>query len=450
MNYITRHAKLKKRKATAPQIIALGFIALILCGTLLLNTTIASKTGQRVGFLTALFTATSSVCVTGLTVVNISQTYSGFGHTVILLLIEMGGLGFMTVSTALAIILRRRITYKDRIRLREQMNVTSSQGIINFLITVLKFTLTVEGVAALLLATRLIPRYGWAKGAWYAIFHAVSAFCNAGIDLFGSSLMGFQYDPIVTITIALTIITGGLGFVVWKDILDKKTRIRRYQLQTKVVLSMTLILIGAGTLIFSLLEWNNPGTIGAIQGPGKLMAAAFQSVSARTAGFNSVNIGNLTDASAFFMIILMFIGAGSGSTGGGVKINTFGVLFYTTLSVIKGYEDVNIFGRRLSSDIIRKSITIFLTCLFLVVSVIFLISMIEDFHFMQISFEVVSAFGTVGSSQGITPLLKPITQLIIITTMFIGRLGPLTLIYALTTKITPRNYRNAEGHINVG
>lgn len=213
---------------------------------------------------------------------------------------------------------------------------------------------------------------------------------------------------------------------------------------------MTLILIGAGTLIFSLLEWNNPGTIGAIQGPGKLMAAAFQSVSARTAGFNSVNIGNLTDASAFFMIILMFIGAGSGSTGGGVKINTFGVLFYTTLSVIKGYEDVNIFGRRLSSDIIRKSITIFLTCLLLVVSVIFLISMIEDFHFMQISFEVVSAFGTVGSSQGITPLLKPITQLIIITTMFIGRLGPLTLIYALTTKITPRNYRNAEGHINVG
>ncbi|NLY09790.1 MAG: Trk family potassium uptake protein [Tissierellia bacterium] len=432
-----------------PQVLAIGFFALIAIGTVLLNTPFASRNGASVGWLNALFTATSATCVTGLTVVNTASTYTSFGHFIIMLLIQAGGLGFMTMSTLLALFLRRKITYKDRLVIREQMNVDTSAGIVRFIINVLKFTFIVEGVCALLLSTRFIPRFGITKGLWFSIFHSISAFCNAGFDLFGNSLLDFNNDWIVLLTISSAIIIGGLGFVVCMDILTRK-RYKRLHLQAKLVLTMTGILILAGTVAFLVLEWNNPGTLGELNGSSKLLGAIFQSVTARTAGFNSIDLSKFNDSSSFFMIMLMFIGAGSGSTGGGIKITTFGVIFFTFLSVIRGYEDVNLFGRRLSEGVIRKSITIAMAAMFVVMGTMFAISLLESFKFIQIAFEVVSAFATVGVSQGITPTLHVISKLLIIITMFIGRLGPLTMIYVFNTKVVPKNYRNAEGQISVG
>ncbi len=448
MENIKVNKKLQDR-LKPPQMLAAGFAFLILVGTLLLNTSYATKTGEQIGLLNALFTATSATCVTGLTVVNTAETFSDFGHLVIIILIQMGGLGFMTMSSLLAVILRRKITYRDRLTIKEQLNLDTRTGLVRFVIYVAKITFIIEAVTALALSFRFVPEFGFEKGLWYSVFHGISAFCNAGFDLFGNSLMNYQDDVLVNVAISLAIIIGGLGFVVYQDIIYKK-KFKRFHLQSKIVLSMTAALLIVGTLVFLVLEWSNPSTIGGESIKNKVIGAFFQSVTARTAGFNTVELSFLRDSSAFFMMVLMFIGASSGSTGGGLKVTTFSVIALTTYSVIKGNEDVHVFGRRLSADTIKKSVAIAMACLIVVVVTIFVLTMLESAQFITLSYEVVSAFATVGVSQGITAALRPISKFIIILTMYVGRLGPLTLIYVFNTKGTPKKYRYAEGHISVG
>lgn len=444
-----RKARALKNRLSPPQVLALGFGFLILVGTVLLNMPWSTLTGERIGYLNALFTATSATCVTGLTVVNTAHTFSNFGHVVILMLIQAGGLGFMTMSTLLALFLRKKISFKDRLVIKEQLNVYTDKGLVKFIIYVVRITLIIELLVAALLSISFIPKFGLGRGIWFSVFHSVSAFCNAGFDLLGNSLIDFQHDPLVNLAISGAIIIGGLGFVVYVDLLERKS-FRRLHVQSKIVLLMTGVLLLVGALGFLVMEWANPGTLGTMTVGNKVMASFFQSVTARTAGFNTIELSYLRDSSAFLMIILMFIGASSGSTGGGLKLTTFSVILFTAISVIRGEEDVNIFARRIPDHIIRKSVAIAMACLGLVLFVTFALTLLEDFKFISLSYEVVSAFATVGVSQGITPLLKPISKLLIVLTMYIGRLGPLTMIYAFNTKVKPKNYRNAEGQISVG
>lgn len=432
--------KLRSRIHLKPvQILVGGFALVILVGSILLNLPIASRSGESVGYLNALFTSTSAVCVTGLVVVETGSTFSIFGQIVIIALIQFGGLGLMTCATFLFMILRKRITLKERLVMQEALNESGLQGLVKLTRSILIMTLTVELVGAALLSTRLVPYYGFAKGLYYSFFHSISAFCNAGFDVFGTgqSLMPFREDFMINFTIMALIIIGGLGFTVILEA-NNKRRFNRLSLQAKVVLSMSALLIVLGTLVIAVLEWNNPGTLGA-EGMNpfeKIMAAMFQSVSARTAGYATVDQAALMPASKFFTVILMFIGASPASTGGGIKTTTIAVLILLVISVIRGKREIEIFGKSLSWGTITRAVTIALLALVLVVGVTMVISMIElglgdpmvaHGGLEDVLFESVSAFGTVGLSANLTPFLGTVSRILLILTMFIGRLGPMTL-----------------------
>lgn len=429
----------------------MGFATIILLGTLLLTLPISNTTGKPLAFIDALFTATSATCVTGLVVQDTGTFFSTFGQVVIIMLIQVGGLGFMTMATLFAFVLKRKISLRDRLLLQEAMNQGSMEGIVRLIRKVLLFSLMIEGSAAILLTVRWAVDMPFGKALYFGIFHAISMFNNAGFDLFGDfrSLTGYVYDPIVNFVVMFLIVSGGIGFIVLSDMVDfRKTR--RISLHSKVVLSMTAFLIVFGAIVIFVFEYSNPRTLGSLNWGGKILGSLFQSVTPRTAGANTLDLGNMRQASQFFMIILMFIGASPGSTGGGIKTTTFTLIIGAVISMLRGRDDIVLFRYRFAQERIFKALTITLVALLLVMSVAMILSTTEDSSFLMILYETTSAFGTVGLSMGLTTHLTLAGKILISLTMFAGRLGPLTLAYALGPKKGKELYRHPEGKIIIG
>ncbi|QXM07350.1 TrkH family potassium uptake protein [Crassaminicella indica] len=405
-------------------------------GGILLSLPIASKSGHSVGFINAIFTATSAVCVTGLVVVDTATHWTVFGQTVIILLIQIGGLGFMSMATFFALIFGKRITLRERLVMQEALNQFNIAGIVRLTKYILITTFTIEGIGAVLLSFKFIPIYGVSKGIGLSIFHAISAFCNAGFDLIGNfrSLTPFADDFLINMVISFLIITGGLGFTVIVEVLQKR-KFSKFSLHTKLVLYITGILLLVGFIAVFILEYNNPETLGKLTLKGKILGAFFHSVTPRTAGFNTLPTDKLTTATIFMTMVFMFIGGSSGSTAGGVKTTTAGVIIFTIINIIKGKEDTEVFNRRIPREIINRSLAVIGIAMVLVIIVTMILSITEAGHsFMEIFFEVTSAFGTVGLSLGMTPSLSIIGKIVISLTMFAGRVGPMTIALALAKK----------------
>lgn len=443
--------KFRMIELNPPRVLALGFAGLILLGAILLNLPIATKTGESIGFINSLFTSASAVCVTGLVVVNTGEYWSLFGQIIIICLIQMGGLGFMTMATLVALILGKKITLKERLVIKEQLNQESMSGLVKLTKYVIFSTLSIEGIGAVLLSIRFIPIYGFVKGLWFGIFHSISAFCNAGFDITGNSIVPFVGDIIINLTISFLIIIGGLGFSVYIDITRNK-KFKRLSLHSKLVVMISIVLIVVGMILVYIIEWNNPGTLKYLSGEEKVVASFFQSVVPRTAGFNSIDISKIKDTSAFIMIILMFIGGSPGSTAGGIKTTTFGAIVLTTLTVIKGNKDIEAYKKTIPHEIIYRSLAIATVGLFLVIVVSMLLTITEDATFLDLLFETTSAFGTVGLTRGVTPNLSTFGKIIITLTMYSGRVGPLTMAFAFAKiqKTRGANYKYSEENILVG
>ncbi|MCY9665151.1 TrkH family potassium uptake protein [Paenibacillus alginolyticus] len=442
-------------RLTPPQILVLGFAAIIFLGAGLLTLPFASATGHSIAFIDALFTATSATCVTGLVVVDTGSAYTMFGQIVIVSLIQIGGLGFMTMSTLIAFAFRKKITLKERLVLQEAFNQGSMEGIVRLIRKVIIYSLSIEAIAAVIFTIRWTFDFGFTKALYFGIWHAISMFNNAGFDLFGTvdapfvSFTGYVNDFVVNFVAMALIVLGGIGFIVMSDLMDFKIK-KRLSLHSKVVLSMTGFLIVFGAIIIFIFEYTNIRTMGSLDLGGKILASFFQSVAPRTAGPNTVDIGALRQASQFFIVILMFIGASPGSTGGGIKTTTFTILISAIVTMIRGKEDIVIFRYRLAKDRILKAITLTMMALFLVIIVTMLLSTTEDAQLLKILFEVTSAFGTVGLTMGLTPELTTFGKILISLTMFAGRLGPITLAYALQPKQEKELYRHPEGKITIG
>jgi trk system potassium uptake protein TrkH len=426
-------------KITYVRIIAVGYMTVILIGTLLLLLPPATRAGESTGIPTALFTATSATCVTGLVVVDTATHWTAFGQTVILLMIQIGGLGFMTLGVLLALILRRRISLRTRGILQESMNYMQLGGVIRLVKITFWGTFLFEGCGAVLLAVRFIPVFGIAKGILYGIFHSVSAFCNAGFDLMGgysgkySSFVEFHGDVLINCVLMALVILGGLGFFVWSDLKKNGCRWKRYMLHTKITLFTTVLLLVAGTILYFLFE--NDNLLAQMSGKDKFLAALFSSVTARTAGFNTIDTGGLTGASKLLTMLLMFIGGSPGSTAGGIKTVTALVLVAYVWSNLRESKGVNMFQRRLDDDVIRKaSNVVVLSMLMAVVSVIFICFIQPYLPVEDVMFEVFSAIGTVGMSTGLTRDLSTASRIVIILLMYCGRIGSMSFALSFTER----------------
>lgn len=440
----------KKKKLTPVRILALGFFAVIMTGSLLLMLPISSKTGAITPFIDAFFTATSAVCVTGLVTLNTAEHWTYFGTTVIMLLIQIGGLGFMSFATLFALILGKKITLKDRLIMQEAMNTFSLQGLVKLAKYILMFTFAVEGIGALFLSTTFIPDYGIGKGIYFSIFHSVSAFCNAGFDLTGNSLVPYADNAVIILTISALIVIGGLGFTVWAEIYNFKG-IKKLSVHSKLVISMTIFLIVGGWILMYVFEINNPETLEGMSLKGQLLSSFFASVSPRTAGFNSISMPGMTVAGTFLTIMLMFIGGSPGGTAGGVKTTTAGILIMTVISVFRNDEDTKLYNRTVSKALVYKAFVIFTIAMALVIAETMILSFTEAGASLEyILYEVVSAFATVGLSLGLTPELSVIGKLLIAITMYIGRVGVLTLFLALSNRKNGNGIKYPEAKILVG
>ena len=422
----------------AESILALGFLAVILLGTVLLALPAASRSGKGIGLFDSLFTATSAVCVTGLVAVDTGTTFSVFGQIVLLVLIQVGGLGFMVFATMIMVALGRKISIRGRMLIRESMNGASLSDLGRLTWLYLLLALAIETVGTVLLSIRLIPLLGWKHGIWMALFHAVSAFCNAGFDLFGNyaSLTAFSGDPLVLLTVAVLIILGGLGFAVILETLRNRQGFRSLTLHTRIVLLTTLGLVLTGTVFYWLAERSNAETLAGFGEGEKILNAFFQSVTMRTAGFNSFDLSRFRDGSKLFSSVLMMIGASPASTGGGIKTTTFAALVLLMLSVVRGENEVNVARRRLSTDIARRALAVAVLFLTTLVTGTLIISFIENgrFPLADILFEASSAMGTVGVSAIGTPNLHPASRAVLLPMMFLGRVGPLTLAFAVAKR----------------
>ncbi|MGN0026288.1 MAG: TrkH family potassium uptake protein [Clostridium sp.] len=439
-----------KTKLKGVQILALGFLAVIIIGAVILSLPISSRSGEPTNFLDAIFTSTSAVCVTGLITLDTSTHWSTFGQTVIMALIEIGGLGFMSFTVLISLILGKKITLRERLVMQEAMNTFSIQGLVRMVKYVLIFTVSVQFFGALLLSTQFVPEYGIIKGFFYSIFHSISAFCNAGFDLFGTSLVGYSNNTVVILVISALIIIGGLGFTVLLELYDFKG-IKKLSLHAKIVIITTLILIFGGTLLMLLFEHKNPQTIADMNIKDKLLNSFFASVTPRTAGFNSISTSGMTLASKILTVILMLIGGSPGSTAGGLKTVTCAILVLTVISVIRGREDTEVFGRRLTKEIVYKSFIIVFIGLSLVIGVTMILSYTEvGASFIDLLYETSSALGTVGLTLGLTPNLSSLGKIFIMIMMYLGRVGPLTVMLALTRKRKKSGYKYPEGKILIG
>lgn len=440
------------------QIMVIGFASVIIIGALLLNLPISTRSGESIGLLDALFTSTSAVCVTGLIVADTATYWSLFGQIVIITLIQIGGLGFMTITTLFALITKKRINLKERLLIQESLNQMDLSGLVKLTRYVLLTTFLIEGTGALMLSTVFIPQFGFLKGSWYSIFHAISAFCNAGFDLMGSvsgpfsSLTSYVNNFTITITISLLIILGGLGFPVILDIIKNK-KLSKLNIHSKLVLFTTAILIAIGMVFVLVVEYNNKKTLGSLGFGGKLLASLFQSVTTRTAGFNTIDLTMMKESTLFVMINLMLIGASPASTGGGIKTTSLATIILTVRCFILGRPDIEVFERRIGTTIVRKALGIFFIGISVAVLGTLLISLTQpQFTLLESGFEVASAFATVGLSIGGSATLSGIGKILIMMFMFMGRVGSLTIFMALLSRSTKKNQpvRYPEGRIIVG
>ena len=411
---------------------------------------ISTTDGNGMGFIDALFEATSAVCVTGLVVVNTARDLSLFGQITVITLIQIGGLGFMTLATMISLVIGKRITLRERLIMREALNQFTLEGVVRLTKSVIATTFMLEGLGAVFLALRFIPIFGWARGIYFSLFHSISAFCNAGFDLIGNSLMDLSGDIIINFTIMALIILGGLGFSVMWDIHHHRHHFQKWTLHTKLVVLTTVILIIAGFLFFFLVEYDSLLVNYPIK--EKIIASLFQSVTARTAGFYSIPIENLTEASKFFTVILMFIGASPASTGGGIKTVTAIVIILTIRSVIQGKGEIEVFQKRISRSTADRSLAIAMISLGVLVFVTVVLSIIEPYPFIDLLFQTASALGTVGLASFDNSKLTDIGKILTILCMYAGRVGPLTLTLALAKRQwrSNNNIKHPEGRIMVG
>ncbi|HHV81878.1 TPA: Trk family potassium uptake protein [bacterium] len=429
-----------QRETNPWRFIVLSFLLIILVGTFFLMLPVSSQSGKFTDPITALFTATSATCVTGLVVVDTGTYWSLFGQIVILLLIQLGGISYMTLLSFLALLLRRQVVLHERIILQETLNSWSIRGVMKLARVVLYTVVFFEGLGALLLFFVFIRDYPFITALKFSIFHSISAFCNAGFDLLGGfrSLTGYVDNLLLVFTITSLIIFGGMGFVVIYDLRSNLFNWKKITIHSKIAILTTIILIILGTLIIGLLEWRNPGTMGPLSIRGKILSSYFQSVTPRTAGFNTLNIGNMHNATLLFIILLMFIGASPGGTGGGIKTVTFTVLISAVRATLMGYENVEIMERKLYWDSVRKAWALFFLSIGLIFIGWFTLLISENLLPINLLFEVVSAFGTVGLSTGITPSLSTVGRIVIILVMYLGRVGlvvfGLSFLYPLRRK----------------
>ena len=431
--------RVKKHKLNMTAVIVISFLTVILLGTLLLMLPISSAQRSFTDPLTASFTSVSATCVTGLVVVDTGSYWSFFGQIVILLMIQIGGLGFMTIAVLAALLFGKAVTPRDRMLVAMSYNLNSFDSVTELVRRIAFGTAFFEGIGALVLMTRFIPDFG-ARGIWMSIFTSVSAFCNAGFDVFGNnfaSLAQYVNDPVVNFTLMMLVIFGGIGFLVWSDAVNFITKRKRLSVYSKMVLTMTAILLVGGTLLIAIFEWNNPGTIGNMTWYEKIMASAFHSVTLRTAGFANFDNGMLTGSSALVSIMLMIVGGASGSTAGGIKVVTAGVLVYTVMCVAVGKKDVFIFKRRLSKESFTKAVAVFTVQLILmVVGACIISAATPQLDLTKVLYETASAVNTVGITMGITTQLGVFSKIVIMFLMYFGRVGILTVTFAMSSSLT--------------
>ncbi len=438
-----------KRRITPFQLIIIGFAGLILLGALVLMLPLCSQGGQITPFGDALFTATSAVCVTGLVVQDTASYWSGFGQAIILLLIQIGGLGVITVAASFALLSGRKISLMQRSAMQEAIAAPQMGGIVQLTGFILRMTLAIEVIGALVMLPAFCQDFG-ARGVWMAMFHSISAFCNAGFDLMGTaeapyvSLMGYASHPVINVTIMLLIVIGGIGFLTWDDVRANGIHLRRYRMQSKVILVMTALLIFFPALYFFF------GEFAALPLGSRLTASLFQSVTPRTAGFNTVDLTQVSDAGQALIILLMLIGGSPGSTAGGMKTTTAAVLIANALAVFGRREAPHFFGRRLEESAIRSAATILMMYLCLFLAGGWIINLVEGLPMGVCLFEAASAIGTVGLSLGLTPGLGMVSRLVLIVLMFFGRVGGLTLIYAALSTTKKRPSKLPQDKITVG
>ncbi len=443
--------KKKKISLSAAKIITLSFLAAILAGSLLLWLPVSSAPGVKISYIDALFTATTSLCVTGLVTVPTFSSWSTFGHVVILFLIQLGGLGIVTCSTIAFIILGKKITLKSRKLIQDMYNLDTMSGMVKVVYRVVIGTLIVEAVGAVFYAFQFVPQFGLGRGIWYSLFHSVSAFCNAGIDIIGpDSLQSYVTNPLINFTTMILIFLSGIGFVVWWDVLKcvrhvckKKVWLHQFwshlELHTKVALSTTGILIAGGTILIFIFEYNNPASMGGMNLGEKLMASMFQSVTTRTAGFESIAQAAFTDASALLSLLLMFIGGSPMGTAGGVKTTTIAVLVLTVVAYFRGKKSTDVFHRQLTDDNVRTAVVVTMTGVAFMLVMIIMLSIATGGNFLDVTYEIASALGTVGLTRGFTPGMPLAGKIIVIISMYFGRIGPITLVSAVAVRSREAN-----------
>ena len=439
------------------QMMVLGFASVILLGALFLMMPLATNSANSTSFIDCLFTATSAVCVTGLVVVDTSIHWSIFGKVVIIILIQIGGLGFMAISASIALIFGKKINLRQRILIKEALNQNHLSGSVRLIITVIKFTFIIEAIGAILLSTVFIPQFGWIKGIGFSIFHAISGFCNAGFDLMGnstgafSSITSYYNNPIVVFTISALIILGGIGFGVMVCVVSKR-KFRDYDLSSKLAIITTIILLLAGTALIFFGEYSNKGSLANLNMWDKFQVSFFQSVTTRTAGYTTIDFTHLRESTLFIMIILMFIGASPASTGGGIKTTTMAVIVMEVRSFIKNKNEITVFKKSINKYTFRKALGVFVIAVVTVVTSTYLLTVTqgEKFNLLSSAFEAASAFATVGLSLAGSYNLNLFGKILIIFLMFAGRVGSLTVFTIFLHEPEPDNVRYPEGKVLVG
>lgn len=433
-----------------PLVLAIAFFTVIFLGGWVLSFPSMSASGTGTPFIDSLFTSTSAVCVTGLVTVTTASNYNTWGHLVIIGLIQFGGLGFVTVTGAFFMLANKRIDMKSRILIAEEKNASSYAGLVKLIRFILIATFILEGIGALLLSLYFIPEYGLKTGIWYSIFHSISAYCNAGFDIIGSvSLEGQYNNTLVSLTICALIALGGLGFPVYQDLI-KKRKWKTLEVYSKLAITMTLTLILGGALMIGLLEVRNPETMMDMTGKERVLTSIFQSVTTRTAGYFTIDQIKLTESTLFLCIILMFIGGSPAGTAGGIKTTTFALMFQRVKAEVKGWEDVTVFKRRVVRDLVSKAFAISFISLAWVILITFLLTITEPgVPLLTLLYEEVSAFATVGLTRGLTPSLSFAGKVLIISSMYLGKVGPLTMAYAFSKKEKIK-YKEAYGNVLVG
>ena len=435
-----------------PQLVILIFALIILIGTILLMLPVSSRNEVYTPFIDALFTATSANCITGLVVYDTYSYWSIFGQVVILILIQFGGLGFMSIATIISLAVRRKIGLGERVLMKEAIGSSKLKGIVHMTKNLLLGTVFFEGLGTFILAFRFCPLMGFREGLYNALFHSISAFCNAGFDLFGkyksfSSLTAFSRDPVVCMTLASLIVTGGIGFLVWENIIDYGLKFKKYTLHTKIVMETTVTLIILSAVLFYFIETDKSMVGMSIE--EKISNSLFQAITPRTAGFNTLDLTAMSDASVFLTILLMFIGGSPGSTAGGIKTTVFFLLFAAVWSSLRGKKDIEVFKKRIDDSLFKKASTLAILYLSVAMVSIVLVLLFQDFQLSDVIFEVFSAIGTVGLTLGITPSLNVASKIVIILLMYLGRVGVFSIMFTFSHHIKDVPVRYPAEDINI-